>query len=85
MPHTVLDTATEPGSEGVRWDAPPVHLTRRERQIIELVLEGCSNVQAAERLGLRVQTIKNHLVTVYRKFGIASRAELIHTLRRPQG
>jgi DNA-binding NarL/FixJ family response regulator len=52
------------------------HLTYRQQQIVDLVLEGASNRQIAERLGLSEQTIKNQLTTIYEKLGISNRLQL---------
>jgi DNA-binding NarL/FixJ family response regulator len=52
------------------------HLTYRQQQIVDLVLEGANNRQIAERLGLSQQTIKNQLTTIYQKLGISNRLQL---------
>ena len=56
-------------------------LTRREEQILGLLAEGLSNRQMAERLGLRPQTVKNHVRRVFEKLDVHSRLELIGALR----
>jgi DNA-binding NarL/FixJ family response regulator len=48
----------------------------RERQIVALLASGCSNQEIATRLGLRLQTVKNHLSRVYRKLGVPNRVQL---------
>jgi DNA-binding NarL/FixJ family response regulator len=48
----------------------------RERQIVSLLASGCSNQEIANRLGLRLQTVKNHLSRVYRKIGVPNRVQL---------
>jgi DNA-binding NarL/FixJ family response regulator len=57
-------------------------LTGREEQVFRLVAEGLSNGQIAERLGLRPQTVKNHVRRVFEKLDVHSRLELIGSLRR---
>jgi DNA-binding NarL/FixJ family response regulator len=52
-------------------------LTRRERQIVELLLEGCSNKDIASRLSVSDRTIKNQLSALYRKTNVRSRLELV--------
>lgn len=44
-------------------------LTRRQREILSLVLAGKTNRQIAEILGLHVQTVKNQLRDGYEKLG----------------
>jgi DNA-binding NarL/FixJ family response regulator len=51
-------------------------LTPREWEIAQLVARGHSNAAIANELGLRIQTVKNHLSIVYTKLGISSRTQL---------
>ncbi len=48
----------------------------RERQIVTLLVKGSSNQEIADRLGLRLQTVKNHLSRIYRKLGVPNRVQL---------
>ena len=50
-------------------------LTRREREILQLVAEGHSNSQLAKMLWVTEQTVKFHLSNVYRKLEVANRTE----------
>jgi two-component system, NarL family, nitrate/nitrite response regulator NarL len=52
-------------------------LTKREREIVDLVCLGLRNRQIADRCDLTEGTVKIHLNSIYRKLGVASRAELI--------
>jgi len=52
-------------------------LTPRERQILELLLRGFSAREISRSEGLRPQTVKNYVTTIYQKLGVADRAELI--------
>lgn len=52
-------------------------LTRRERDVIVLVLEGLQNKQIAERLAISETTVSHHLTSVFGKLGLASRFDLI--------
>jgi DNA-binding CsgD family transcriptional regulator len=60
---------------GVRELAPA--FTGREREIVDLLMEGKSNRQIAQALGIAEATVKKHLHHVYRKLGVRSRALLI--------
>ena len=53
-----------------------VGLTIREQEIVRLVVQGCSNTEIAERLGLQVQTVKNRLCDLYSKTGTRNRVAL---------
>jgi DNA-binding NarL/FixJ family response regulator len=67
-----------------RDDRHPVlapSLTGREEQVLRLIAVGLSNRQIAERLGLRPQTVKNHVRRVFEKLDVHSRLELIGALR----
>jgi len=71
--------------------APGPKLTRREREILELVAEGFSNAELARMLHITEQTVKFHLSNVYRKLGVSNRTEAsrwaqLHALlpRRPR-
>jgi DNA-binding CsgD family transcriptional regulator len=58
-------------------------LAPRLRQTLEALLEGDSEKQAALRLGLSVHTVHEYVATLYRRFEVSSRAELLaHFLRR---
>jgi DNA-binding NarL/FixJ family response regulator len=59
-------------------------LTGREEQVLRLVAAGLSNGQIAERLGLRPQTVKNHVGRVFEKLDVHSRPELLSALRGQQ-
>lgn len=51
-------------------------LTRREREIAELVAFGMSNKEIARQLALRHQTVRNILVQVFRKTSTRKRKQL---------
>lgn len=73
---------------GRRDESHPVlapSLTGREEQVLRLVAAGLTNHRIAERLGLRPQTVKNHVRRVFEKLDVHSRLELIGALREPSG
>jgi two-component system NarL family response regulator len=51
-------------------------LTRREREIAELIGNGESNKQIARQLAITERTVKAHLTEIFRKLGIADRLRL---------
>jgi two-component system nitrate/nitrite response regulator NarL len=53
-----------------------IHLTRREREIVVAILDGCTNREMARRFSVTEQTVKNQLTSLYDKLGISSRLEL---------
>jgi DNA-binding NarL/FixJ family response regulator len=53
-------------------------LTKREREMVVLVLKGCANKDIADALGIGEQTVKNALGAIYLKLGVSSRGGLFH-------
>lgn len=51
-------------------------LTKRETTIADLVATGLSNPQIADRLGISVRTVENHLRSVFDKAGVNNRTAL---------
>jgi DNA-binding NarL/FixJ family response regulator len=51
-------------------------LTSREREVAKMVASGYSNYDVANMLGVSVQTVKNHLQSIFRKMALANRVEL---------
>lgn len=61
-----------------RWSAQQSYgLTRRERQILDLLAQGLGNASIAARIGLTDKTVKNHLSHAYAKLGVTSRSQAI--------
>lgn len=53
-------------------------ITSREREIIELIVQGKSNREIEKELYISIYTVKNHVQNIYAKLGVRSRAKLIH-------
>jgi DNA-binding NarL/FixJ family response regulator len=57
-------------------------LTRREREVIELLTRGVRNREIAQQLSISERTVKAHLTHIYLKLGVSNRLQLaISTLR----
>lgn len=52
-------------------------LSRREREIVELLAHGLDNSQIAARLGLSEKTVRNNITPIFDKLGVESRAQAI--------
>jgi DNA-binding NarL/FixJ family response regulator len=52
-------------------------LTRREREILQLVLKEYQNKEIADELHLETSTIKTHLSKIYRKLHVENRSQLL--------
>lgn len=53
-------------------------LTPREREILELVYDGCSNPEIAAKLHIAPNTVKRHLHNIFEKLEVTARIELVH-------
>jgi len=58
-------------------------VTKREREIMELIAQGKSNKEIEAQLCISFSTVKNHAYNLYRKLGVSSRAQLIHLVLAP--
>jgi two-component system response regulator NreC len=57
-------------------------LTPREKQILNLVAEGYSNKEIAERLVVSPSTVHSHRTNLMQKLGLSTRHELVQYARR---
>lgn len=60
------------------------HLTGRQRDVFELLAQGCATKTIARRLDLAVGTVKVHLAGIYRTLGASSRLEALAKVHRNQ-
>jgi non-specific serine/threonine protein kinase len=63
----------------------PAQLTRREREIAELVTQGLGNREIAEHLVLAKRTVDSHIEHIFSKLGFTSRAQLAAWVSRRPG
>ncbi len=68
-PGKVLVRGVEPQPEG-----PVSHLTPRQRDVLELIVQGMSNKGIARALKLGEGTVKVHVAALFRTLGVPSRA-----------
>lgn len=64
-------TATEPVA------SPSSTLTAREREVLQLLVEGQSNKEVASSLGIGVKTAEAHRANLMKKLGVHSMSELV--------
>jgi DNA-binding NarL/FixJ family response regulator len=54
----------------------PLHaLSAREREVLELLVEGLPNKLIARRLEISEKTVKTHLTSVFRAIGVTDRTQ----------
>ncbi|MCW2613542.1 MAG: hypothetical protein JWN08_536 [Frankiales bacterium] len=65
--------ATDPGQP---------QLTAREREVLALLVQGCSTSEMGERLSISVNTVRKHVHKLLEKFGTSSRLEVVARVAR---
>lgn len=55
-------------------------LTRRERDVLVHLVEGASNKEIGQRLGLSSRTVEDHRASIMRKAGVRKAAELVRLI-----
>ncbi|GAB6897165.1 response regulator [Kineosporia succinea] len=66
------DRAERESAARIRFD-----LTRRERELMDLLVKGMTNAEIAGHLVLSEKTVKNHLNHMYAKLGVRHRTEAV--------
>lgn len=68
-------------AEEVAWlNLAAYGLSRREEEVVRLVVRGASTRRISEELFISEYTVQNHLCNVFEKVGVRSRCELIKNL-----
>jgi DNA-binding NarL/FixJ family response regulator len=70
-----------PRSQRRRISGPA--LSHREKQVLRLVVEGCTNDEIADALFLSTSTVKSHLTSAFAKLSVHSRSEAAALLMDP--
>jgi DNA-binding CsgD family transcriptional regulator len=73
---------------GVRGKAPELGdpFTPREEEVLDALSEGATNGEAAVKLGISIQTLKNHVTSIHRKTGVRTLVGVYHQqgwIRKP--
>lgn len=51
----------------------PIYLPLRCKQVLEMIVAGCTNKEMAAQLGITENTVKHHVTHVYEIIGVNSR------------
>ncbi len=57
------------------------HITSRETEIIDLIRQGLTNREIAEKLFISPYTVNNHIANIYEKTGVRSRIDLLNLMK----
>ncbi len=72
----------EPGPESPSIQSQLIEpLSKRENDVLHLLVEGCSNREICEKLFISSNTTKTHIRNIYAKLGVSSRPEAIAQAR----
>jgi DNA-binding NarL/FixJ family response regulator len=52
-------------------------ITKREEEVLQLIADGCSTPEVAERLFISQKTVKNHLASIYQKLDARDRTQAV--------
>ena len=83
----LLELLSQLGRSGFDWVADQIDgkrtraegpgLTRREREILQLLALGMSNQEMAEKLVIAEGTLKRHIANLYQKLGVHNRTQAV--------
>jgi DNA-binding CsgD family transcriptional regulator len=62
-----------------------IRFTERQRQVIDLIARGCSNVEIAAQLGISPRTAKAHADILRTKLGVPRRRQIPLAYRNATG
>lgn len=59
-------------------------LTKREHTILKLLMEGKENAAICDELTISVNTLKKHILNIYRKLGIKNRVQMFKMIKEKE-
>jgi len=62
---------------GASHGAVPTRLTRHEREVFELIVQGMSNGEMADSLPVAESTVRTYVQDILRKLGVRNRLEVV--------
>jgi DNA-binding CsgD family transcriptional regulator len=72
------------GGEALDAVTHEFNISKREREVMELLLQGKRNKEIEKELFISGSTVKNHIYNLYQKLGVKSRVQLIHLVMKSQ-
>lgn len=65
----------------IRETVEKYQLTKREETILGFLMDGADNMQICDELVISLNTLKKHIMNIYRKLGIRNRVQLFKMVR----
>ena len=59
-----------------------IFISKREKQVGDLLMIGLKNREIAEKIGLSISTVKHYISSLYQKVGATSRVEAILKMQK---
>ena len=59
-------------------------ISKRESEIITMILQGYSNRKVGETLFISSLTVKNHIYHIYQKTGVENKIQLLNFINSPK-
>ena len=81
LPRRLLHNFVESNRRIPNTQSCSANLTRRERQILQHILDGCTNAVIAAELFVSEHTIKSHLYNIFKKINVNNRLEACNWAR----
>lgn len=63
-------------------EVPPPLLTPRQEEVLQLLLDGYTNKEIGRMLHLSEETVKNHVSSILRSFGVTTRTQAVMAANR---
>lgn len=73
----MLDEVRRIDPSGIEVDDTDRIVTKREVEVLQLIADGCSTPEVAERLFISQKTVKNHLASIYHKLDARDRTQAV--------
>ena len=77
MPAALAGQPVAPARAPAATDTAPPSITARQREVLQHLLDGLSNRDISQRMGLSVDTVKDHLGGIMRALGVQTRTQAV--------
>jgi DNA-binding CsgD family transcriptional regulator len=84
MYHGVLEVAVPDKQEQLDKLCDKYNISKREREILQLICEGKTNKQIEDHLYISLSTVKEHVSKIFKKTGVKNRVQLNNLFRFPE-